>query len=88
MFARSRNSSGNKALHKRSGNLKRLVDVCAAAAGLVVFSWLFAIVALLVRLTSSGPVFFRQERMGRGFRPFRIYKFRTMVRDAPAGEAS
>jgi lipopolysaccharide/colanic/teichoic acid biosynthesis glycosyltransferase len=65
--------------------LKRIIDVCVAAVGLVVLSWLFAIVALVVRVTSSGPVFFCQERLGRGFRPFRIYKFRTMAQDAPRG---
>ena len=37
----------------------------------------------LVKLTSRGPVFFSQERIGRGFRPFRIFKFRSMVQDAP-----
>jgi lipopolysaccharide/colanic/teichoic acid biosynthesis glycosyltransferase len=54
-----------------------------AAVGLLLLSPLLVAVALLVRLTSPGPVFFRQERMGRGFRPFRIYKFRSMVEDAP-----
>ena len=39
--------------------------------------------AIAVKLDSRGPVFFRQERVGRGFRPFRIFKFRTMVVDAP-----
>lgn len=63
--------------------LKRLFDITVAAAGLLVLSPLLAMVALLVRLTSRGPVFFRQERIGRGFRPFRIYKFRSMVKDAP-----
>ncbi len=63
--------------------LKRLLDMTVAAAGLLVLSPLLAVVALLVRLTSRGPVFFRQERMGRDFRPFRIYKFRSMVEDAP-----
>ena len=62
---------------------KRLFDVLAAVAGLLVLSPLFALVALAIKLTSSGPVFFRQERVGRDFRPFRIYKFRTMVVDAP-----
>ena len=62
---------------------KRLFDVLAAVAGLLVLSPLFALVALAIKLTSSGPVFYRQERVGRDFRPFRIYKFRTMVVDAP-----
>jgi lipopolysaccharide/colanic/teichoic acid biosynthesis glycosyltransferase len=44
-----------------------------------------AIAPLLVKLDSSGPVFFRQERMGRGFRPFFIYKFRTMTHDSRVG---
>jgi lipopolysaccharide/colanic/teichoic acid biosynthesis glycosyltransferase len=44
---------------------------------------LLLLVALLIMLDSSGPAFFRQERMGREFHPLRIYKFRTMVHDAP-----
>ncbi len=43
---------------------------------------LLAVVALLIRLEGGGPVIFAQERIGRGFRPFRIYKFRTMVAGA------
>jgi len=54
-----------------------------AAVGLLLLAPLLVVVALLVRLTSRGPVFFRQERMGRAFRPFGIYKFRSMVQDAP-----
>jgi lipopolysaccharide/colanic/teichoic acid biosynthesis glycosyltransferase len=68
--------------------LKRLVDLTVAAAGLVLLAPLLLVVALLVRLTSPGPVFFRQERIGRGFRPFHIYKFRSMVQDAPAKGSS
>jgi lipopolysaccharide/colanic/teichoic acid biosynthesis glycosyltransferase len=63
--------------------MKRAFDLVVALLGLVLLSPLLAIAALLVKLDSSGPVFFRQERIGRGFQPFRIYKFRTMVRDAP-----
>ena len=59
--------------------LKRWFDIAVAAVGLLLLSPLLVVVALLVRFTSPGPVFFRQERMGRGFRPFRIYKFRSMV---------
>jgi lipopolysaccharide/colanic/teichoic acid biosynthesis glycosyltransferase len=63
--------------------IKRLFDVVVAAAGLLVLSPLFVLLALAIKLTSRGPVFFRQERVGRDFEPFRIYKFRTMVVDAP-----
>jgi lipopolysaccharide/colanic/teichoic acid biosynthesis glycosyltransferase len=63
--------------------IKCLVDVVLASLALVVLAPLFLLVALLIKLDSAGPVFFRQERMGRGVRPFLIYKFRTMVRDAP-----
>jgi lipopolysaccharide/colanic/teichoic acid biosynthesis glycosyltransferase len=54
-----------------------------ACLGLVLLAPLFLIVAVLIKLDTRGPVFFRQERMGRAFRPFLIYKFRTMVQDAP-----
>ena len=61
--------------------MKRAFDLVVASLGLVLLSPLMAIAALLVKLDSSGPIFFRQERMGKGFRPFFIYKFRTMVQD-------
>jgi len=64
--------------------VKRLFDVLMAAVGLLLLSPLFALVALAIRCDSRGPVFFRQERMGRGYRPFQILKFRTMVEDAPS----
>lgn len=57
---------------------KRLFDLVCAAAGLIVASPLLVLIALAVVGTSRGPVFFRQERIGRGFAPFRIVKFRTM----------
>ena len=63
--------------------LKRLVDIAFAVFGLAVCFLPGLLVAGAIKLTSRGPVFFRQERMGRGFRPFRIYKFRSMVQDAP-----
>jgi len=62
--------------------VKRAFDIIMASAGLVLFSPLFVFVAVLIKLDSVGPVFFRQERIGRGFRPFNILKFRTMVQDA------
>jgi FlaA1/EpsC-like NDP-sugar epimerase/lipopolysaccharide/colanic/teichoic acid biosynthesis glycosyltransferase len=59
--------------------MKRIFDVTASAAGLIILSPVFLLAALLVKMGGRGPVFFRQERVGRGFRPFTIYKFRTMV---------
>jgi len=63
--------------------LKRFLDIIVAIAGIVLFSPVWIVAACLVKLTSRGPVFFRQERIGRRFQPFFIYKFRTMVQDAP-----
>ena len=63
--------------------LKRAFDVAASACGLVVLAPLFVVAAIAIKLDSPGPVFFRQQRVGRFFRPFRIFKFRTMVQDAP-----
>ncbi len=65
--------------------LKRLVDVVASAAGLLLLAPLFALIALAIKLESPGPVFFRQERVGRHGRPFRIFKFRTMTVAPPTG---
>lgn len=64
--------------------LKRSLDLLLAAAGLVLLSPLFIAVAFCIRMDTPGPVFFRQERVGRGGRLFRIHKFRTMVVDASA----
>lgn len=61
---------------------KRLFDLVSAFAGLVAVSPVFLIVGILVKLEDKGPVFFRQERIGWRGRPFRIWKFRTMVVDA------
>jgi exopolysaccharide biosynthesis polyprenyl glycosylphosphotransferase len=61
---------------------KRVLDVVLSSALLLLLTPLFLIVATLIRLTSKGPVFFRQERLGVNKRTFLIYKFRTMVPDA------
>lgn len=63
--------------------VKRAFDLLASGLGLIVLSPVLLVAALAVRLDSRGPVFFLQQRVGRNFRPFWIYKFRTMVPDAP-----
>ena len=62
--------------------LSRIIDVLAAVLGLLVLAPLFAVVAFAIKVDSPGPVFFRQQRVGRGGTPFEILKFRTMRRDA------
>jgi len=62
--------------------VKRLVDVIVASIALVVSFPVFLVVVLLIKRDSPGPVFFRQERVGLHGRPFRIFKFRTMVVNA------
>jgi lipopolysaccharide/colanic/teichoic acid biosynthesis glycosyltransferase len=63
--------------------IKRAIDILGAGLGLVILAPVFLAVALLVKLSSPGPVFFRQKRIGQDFRPFLIYKFRTMQANAP-----
>jgi lipopolysaccharide/colanic/teichoic acid biosynthesis glycosyltransferase len=63
--------------------VKRSADVFLALAGLVLGLPLFLLIALLVRLESSGPIIFCQMRSGRNGVPFRMFKFRTMVDGAP-----
>jgi exopolysaccharide biosynthesis polyprenyl glycosylphosphotransferase len=62
--------------------LKRSLDLLVASAALLFLAPLFAVAAILIKLDSPGPVFFRQRRMGAGERPFFMFKFRTMARDA------
>jgi exopolysaccharide biosynthesis polyprenyl glycosylphosphotransferase len=61
---------------------KRSLDILVSATGLILLSPLLALIALLVKLSSPGPVFFGQERFGLNKRRFRFLKFRTMVEDA------
>jgi lipopolysaccharide/colanic/teichoic acid biosynthesis glycosyltransferase len=63
--------------------MKRGFDITMSLIGLVLLSPVLLLIGLWIKSDSRGPIFFRQERVGRGFRPFRIYKFRTMVQDAP-----
>lgn len=61
---------------------KQLLDFVGALVGIVLLALPLAVVALMVRLTSPGPVLFRQQRSGLNGRPFALYKFRTMVTNA------
>lgn len=62
--------------------LKRVFDVVVSAIMLVCLSWLFLILAIAIKLDSPGPVFYRQERVTRYGKKFKIHKFRTMVNNA------
>jgi len=63
---------------------KRLIDVTASAAALIALFPLLVVIALRVRLSSKGPILYRQQRIGRGGQPFEILKFRSMHTDAEA----
>lgn len=63
--------------------IKRTFDIAASAAGMILLSWLIAGTAIAVKVTSPGPVIFKQQRVGRNKRLFNIYKFRTMRIDTP-----
>ncbi len=67
---------------------KRGVDVFGAGIGLLLCGPLFCLVAIAIKATSKGPVFFRQTRSGLGRKPFIMYKFRTMVVDAEQRQAA
>ena len=62
--------------------LKRFFDIAACLLALLLLSPLFAVVTIIIKVNSPGPVFYRGWRTGLGEKPFRIFKFRTMVVDA------
>jgi lipopolysaccharide/colanic/teichoic acid biosynthesis glycosyltransferase len=66
----------------RLEGVKRVMDLVGAGLALVLLAPLMLVVAALIRLDSPGPAVFQQVRIGRSGRPFRIFKFRTMVADA------
>ena len=63
---------------------KRLVDVLCALAALIVFGWLYILVAILVRVNLGSPVLFCQPRPGKDEKVFTLYKFRTMTDERDA----
>lgn len=68
---------------RRSG--KRILDIFIASIGLMIYLPLFPIIALLIKIDSSGPILVKQLRIGEGDKSFTLYKFRTMHRDAENG---
>ena len=68
--------------------VKRVFDIAGAVVGLVLLSPLLAVLAVLVKLDSPGPMFFAQTRAGVGGRPFRMYKLRTMRNGADGEKAA
>ena len=69
------------------GYIKRLLDIVCAVLALVVFSWLYVILAVLVRVKLGAPVLFTQPRPGKDEKIFKLYKFRTMT-DARDGQGN
>lgn len=59
--------------------IKRILDICCALVAIIVFCWLYAIVAILVRVKIGSPVVFCQERPGKDEKIFKLYKFRSMT---------
>lgn len=63
--------------------VKRILDILLSFLGIMVFSPIFLVITILIKLDSKGPVFFRQNRVGKHKKLFKIYKFRTMKQDTP-----
>ncbi|MCI8667362.1 MAG: sugar transferase [Dorea sp.] len=63
--------------------LKRVIDIVFSAMGLIVFSWLFLILGILVFIDDPGPILFKQKRVGKGKSYFQLHKFRSMKMSAP-----
>ncbi len=68
--------------------MKRIVDIFGAIVAIVLFSPVMLVTAVLIKLTSPGPLIYSQERVGLHNRPFKMYKFRSMVVQAPSEEKS
>jgi lipopolysaccharide/colanic/teichoic acid biosynthesis glycosyltransferase len=67
---------------------KRFFDFCSSLIGLIILSPVMLMTAIFIKLNDNGPVFFAQERMGKGFEKFKLLKFRTMIVNADKkGEA-
>jgi Undecaprenyl-phosphate galactose phosphotransferase WbaP len=74
----------NELLRRPNQVIKRLLDIVLSSIGLIIASPVIALCALLIKLVSPGPIFFRQEREGLEVQPFRVWKLRTMYPNADA----
>jgi len=63
-------------------SVKRFIDVSVSVFVIIIFSWLYLLLMIVVKLGSKGPIFFKQERIGKNGKPFNILKYRTMYIDA------
>ena len=68
--------------------IKRIVDIFGALFGIIVFSPVMIVTAILVKLTDGGPIIYAQERVGLHNKPFKMYKFRSMAVQKPSEEKS
>ena len=67
---------GRMSMYKN--HIKRLIDVVLSVMAIIVLSWLYLIIAVLIKCTSKGPVLFKQDRIGKDGKTYQIYKFRSM----------
>lgn len=78
-------SSVEMMMHKPNGPyervFKRIIDILCALAAIIIFSWLYIIVAVLVKIKLGSSIIFTQERPGKDARIFKLYKFRSMTDD-------
>lgn len=87
-FIETQAKSLDEVLEKRKSYfiLKRTFDIVVSLLGLTVLLPIFIVIAVIIKLDSKGPVFFRQVRVGKDGREFKIFKFRTMVTNAEKKE--
>lgn len=77
--------SKNDGLQIEQKIVKRLLDIAISAVGLLITNPLFLLIAISIKCTDRGPVFYKQKRLTQGGKEFKIYKFRTMIQDAEKG---
>ena len=68
-------------------NLKKILDICLSFVLIVVFLPVILITTLTIKLDSTGPIIYRQKRLGKNGKPFTLFKFRSMYQDAETNEA-